>query len=252
MADHHETAKQALKRNIKDYLRPSSYNLTTRLESVNDLTKLDYDLFILDRDCTLTGYHSKERAKEFEHTLQAIGPRAELVSNSSYDEFRRIGEIFSDVMPVSKLVNLRGQEGNHLLRIENGVFSVFQLDQGEVSEVTDQLYVNDRFIGEIAYNFKKPDPRIIRAVVNTNVASLRVPENPRVLMVGDRYLTDIVCGNLAGVDTARVTPYKPFTDALDLIAIRYLLDSPIGNVMSSYMALKKAFRPEKADNLKHS
>ena len=51
-------------------------------------------------------------------------------------------------------------------------------------------------------------------------------------MVGDWYLTDIVAGNLAGIETARVRPYKPLTDKLDLIATRYLLDSPLGNVMS--------------------
>lgn len=56
-------------------------------------------------------------------------------------------------------------------------------------------------------------------------------------MIGDRYLTDIVAGNLARpafatVDTAKVRPHRPFTDKPDLIITRYLLDAPIGAVMS--------------------
>ena len=51
-------------------------------------------------------------------------------------------------------------------------------------------------------------------------------------MVGDRYLTDIVAGNLAGTDTALVQPYEPMSDKFGLVLTRYLLDVPIGGIMS--------------------
>jgi predicted HAD superfamily phosphohydrolase YqeG len=74
--------------------------------------------------------------------------------------------------------------------------------------------------------------------VAVNKQEGRIPRvNPRVLMVGDRYLTDIVAGNLAGIETARVIPYKPFSEDSELfedIGLKFstYFDSAIGAVMS--------------------
>lgn len=84
----------------------------------------------------------------------------------------------------------------------------------------------------ITYNYRKPNPKIIDAVIAANQRFGNLSYyNPKVLMVGDRYFTDIMCGNLAGVDTARVKPYKPLSDKPDLIAMR-AIDSAVGNLMS--------------------
>lgn len=233
MQDHHQTAKQAVKDNLKDYFKSTSYHVNHRLGDVNDLLFLNYDLFILDRDCTLQGYHAKKRVPEFEDTLKIIGSKSELVSNSSYNELLKIRDIYGDIMPVSKLVKFTGEQYPYLLRFTDGKLTVLRMSSlGGYSDVTSLMAQGDKLLIEPSYNFKKPNPEIIRAVIEANTFEKRVSKNPKVLMVGDRYLTDIVAGNLAGVDTARVKPYKPFSDKPDLIAVRYLIDSPIGNIMS--------------------
>lgn len=232
MQDHYQTARQALKENFANYFRPSLYHLNHRLDDVCGLSGLDYDLFILDRDCTLHGYHATKRVPEFEETLKEIGSKSELVSNSSYNELLKIRDVFGDVMPISKLVNFNGFTQPFLLRFIDGKLSVLKIYDSGVSDVTSIMSQGDTLFGSIVYNFKKPNPKIIDAVITANKAAKRIPDQPRVLMVGDRYLTDIVAGNLAGVDTARVKPYKPLTDKPDLIAVRYVLDSPLGNILS--------------------
>ena len=60
----------------------------------------------------------------------------------------------------------------------------------------------------------------------------RIPQkDAKILMVGDAYLTDIVGGNLAGVDTALVNPYHFFSQPLDLLIARSM-DRIIGTVMT--------------------
>ncbi len=197
MSDHHQTAKQALKDNFRDYFKPSSYHVNFRLHDIRDLQNFSlFDLYILDRDCTLQGYHAKTRVPEFEKTLKAIGQKSELVSNSSYDEFLRIRDIFGDIMPVSKLVKLYGTGSPYLLRFTDGKLSIFLIDRPVITDGTSILLQGDKLLGKIEYNYKKPNPKIIEAVININKVKERVPKNPRILMVGDRYLTDIVAGNL--------------------------------------------------------
>lgn len=89
---------------------------------------LDYDLFILDRDCTIQEYHGKKRVPEFEETLKLIGPKAELVSNSSYDELLKIRDLYGDLMTVSKLVKLNGREDKYLLRFVKGKLETLLVD----------------------------------------------------------------------------------------------------------------------------
>jgi len=232
MSDHHQTAKQALKENFGSYFKRDSYKVTHRLKDVNGLAGLDYDLFILDRDCTIQEYHGKKRVPEFEETLKLIGPKAELVSNSSYNELLRIRDLYGDLMPVSKLVKFTEHQDPYLLRFIDGKLNILSMSWlGGYSDVTPLFSQDDTLFLDPSYNFKKPNPEIINEVVAANIFEKRIPENPKVLMVGDRYLTDIVCGNLAGVDTARVKPYKPLSDKPDLIAMR-VIDSTVGNIMS--------------------
>ena len=216
----------------------------TELNDVNGLANLNdqYDLFILDRDGTLQEYHGSQRVTEFENVLKYIAPASELVSNSSFREFLKIGRIYSNLFPVSKLVRFSGGgESPYLLRIRKQELNILRYEQ-ETHSLTDETSrfkgEDNALLDEIVYNDKKPNPLIIHAVIDANIQDERIPENPKTLMVGDRYLTDIVAGNLAGVDTAMVRPYLPLFDTLSLILTRYLLDLPIGFVMSR-MAGKK-------------
>ena len=239
MQDHHQTAKQALKENLINYFKPTSFRVNHRLRDINDLRNLDYDLFILDRDCTLQGYHEKKRVSEFEETLKQIGSKSELVSNSSFNEFLKIRDIFGDVMPISKLIKFNGID--YLIRFDNNKISILRyvrdLNGVTFKDETNKFMCGDKLLHPISYNYKKPNPLTVESAVHINIHNGRIPINSKALMVGDRYLTDIVAGNLAQpvfakVDTARVIPYKPLTDKLDLILIRYLLDSPFGTIMS--------------------
>ena len=231
MANYHETFLQGL-RFFPDYCNPRAFAVTHRLTSVNDLRQIadQYDLLILDRDCTLHGYHENERDAEFEDTLQAIKDKAEIASNSSYGQFVKIGDIFSDLFPVSKLVRLRGDDKPYLVRIVQSEVRLFGYDEGAISEV--QLEDPDILHNMIGYNYKKPNPLILHAIIAANIQQGRIPQDPRVLMVGDAYMTDIVAGNLAVLNTARVKPFKPRTQKLDLLAFRTIVDGPLGALMS--------------------
>jgi hypothetical protein len=236
MPDYLNTVSQS-RRFFREYFRPDSQRVTHRLHSINELGKLSdrYDLFILDRDGTLHEYHSKGRVPEFEDTIKLIGPKSELVSNSSYEEMLRIRDVFKNDMPISKLVKFEESIYPHLLRFENGKLNVYQFD-AEHDKVTEAKYINteDKLHYHIVSTFKKPDPLVIKAVIAVNRTKGRIDNNSKVLMVGDRYLTDIVCGNLAGTDTALVDAYKPFSDPLALIFARYALDYPIGKIMNLF------------------
>ncbi len=240
MADYIQTFKQALSRNLGDLLRPSSYMVTHRLDSVNDLPELmgEYDLFFLDRDCTLQEYHGDSIPEEFAEAIQTIAPMSEIISNSSFDEFLRLGGIFSSIMPVNKLVLLKSHIGGmpNLLRIEDNVLKLFCYSPSE-GTFTDEsrAYGNlEHALGNhITYNFKKPDPLVLHALLDYHGRSRdTVTSIPKALMVGDRYMTDIACGNLAGIDTAKVKPYMPGSDPFGLKIGRYFLDTPVGAIMS--------------------
>jgi hypothetical protein len=233
MQSHHGTFIQALKNQFSSYLKPSSYHVDHRLRDVNGLEGLDYDLFILDRDCTLHGYHAHQRLQALEDTLHHIGPCAEIASNSSYEEVQRIRDVFGDIMPVSKLVKFDGGLPQ-LLRFDHVVLQIFAYDyvNHALWETTSHLCQGDRLLEPIIFEYKKPDPLILESVIDVNMHLKRIPAQPRVLMVGDSYLTYIVAGNLAGVDTAKVAPLRPITAPFELIAFRYLVDIPLGSVMS--------------------
>ena len=87
-------------------------------------------------------------------------------------------------------------------------------------------------MGKIIQNLKKPNPLVLEAVIAVNQHLEHIPpRNQRVLMVGDAYWTDIVGGNLAGVDTALVNPYQFLSQPPDVVMMRSF-DKVIGEVMS--------------------
>lgn len=215
--------------------RPRNFKVNYRLRDVNGLRELvdKYDLFPLDRDCTLQEYHGKREVPEFEETLEAIKGKSEIISNSSFRTFLGIRDVYQD-LPVNKLVRFSGFGCPHLLRIEDGELRIFSyvVPSGTFSDATEELKgPNDSLVHEIEHPYDKPDPLVVRAVIDYNVFNGRVGPDPRTLMVGDAYLTDIVAGNLAGANTARVKPYKPFSNPWWLIAMRGI-DSVVGTGMS--------------------
>jgi hypothetical protein len=236
MSDHHDTVKQAVKNHLLEYFRPRSYRVNYRLKSVGQLSFIEehYDLILLDRDCTLHGYHAQKRLPDFELALQGIKNKCEIISNSSFDEFCRIRDVFGDLFPVSKLVRFAYSEHPHLLRFVDGKLTVIRKDTKEraLEDRSCQLCDGDRLLDRIVYDYRKPDPQIIFTVIAANMNEQKVKEFSRVLMVGDRYLTDIVAGNLAGVHTCIVDAVDPHTETIPLLLGRLLVDIPVGAVMS--------------------
>ncbi|MDO8556116.1 MAG: HAD hydrolase-like protein [Nanoarchaeota archaeon] len=232
MKDHYHTAVQALGSNPAVFLHPDNFRVHHRLSDVTALPSLPYDLFLLDRDGTLQGYHATTRLANFESTLEMLKNKAEIISNSSFDEVRRIRDVFGDVLPIAQVVRLRNICSPVILRFVHGQLSLhlYDLPGGLTRNLIgyDESFVADAIVAR----YKKPDPLVVRAVVALNVNTHRVVHRPRVLMVGDRYLTDVVAGNCAGVNTALVNPVVPRADPLSLWLSRYCLDVPVGCVMS--------------------
>jgi hypothetical protein len=212
---------RAITRQGFEYLKPSSYRVTHRMRTANDLTKFadQYDLILLDRDCAISRYHGPAIEPEFRETLERIAAKSEIISNSSFAEFLRIGDIYSDLIPVSKLVKLKDYDTTKdvLLRIDHQQMDVINADS---LVVMDTLYlpkhdlskakrVDVTFGRHIADEYTKPDPLPLIAVIRYRRQDAAATN---VLMFGDRYLTDVMAGNLCGVDTAKVRSYKPLSE----------------------------------------
>ncbi len=234
MKDHHATALQGAKGHLGDYLTPINYDTLYRLGTINDLWVIrnNYDLHILDADCTLQECHGNRRVQDFERVLNAIARRSEIASNSSFDRMRELRDVFGDIMPISKLVHLKHSHRPILLRFEKGLLHAYDIIGSKAFDVTGIVTAGDTLVCPITHHYKKPDPEIIHSIITVNKELGRIPEKPSVVMVGDRYLTDIVAGNLAGVDTALVKPFMPLSDSWDLILMRYLVDKPFGGFMN--------------------
>jgi len=244
MADHHHTAKQGFKNHREDYKEPENFHVDHHIDDINGLNSIQakYDLIILDRDCTIQKYHGNKRVAEFERTLKNIAYKSEIASNSSFEELLNIRDVFNDIIPVSSLVKFKSSDDPHLLRFNNGHLSVYQFIYGfdshngsginrRIIDKTSEYAQGDVLLDEVVERIKKPSPIIIHSIISYNTEFARVSGLPKVLMVGDRYLTDMVAGNLAGIDTCLVKPYKPMSDKMDLILFRYFYDLPKGRKM---------------------
>ena len=120
-----------------------------------------------------------------------------------------------------------------VLRLDDNQLQIWHYDPvtrraREVKQNHHEAAIHQR----IATSLKKPDPMVLEAVIAVNKRLQRIKEDDKIIMIGDRYQTDIACGNLAGIDTALVKPYRPLSDKLSLILARYLMDAPIGAMMS--------------------
>lgn len=232
--DHFKTVLELLQIPLGDLTAPKNFVPDQKLNSVNDLADLiaDFDLFLLDRDCTLQSYHGTRRPPEFENTLRMIASKSEIVSNSSYDELRRIRDMYGDLMPISKLVKFESDPAElYVLRFMDGNLHVLRWEKsGEFCDVTSHYSGPNEKIPKISCDYRKPQPIVIQSVVNMNRFFKRVPPDPRVAMVGDKYLTDVLCGRLAGVFTLKVMPYEPSSEPLSLRLGRRV-DAAVGALM---------------------
>ena len=231
-------AVRAVTRQGPDYFKRSSYHVDHRFASANDLLSVeqDYDLLVLDRDCAIERHHGGRIEPQFQSTLERIAGKSVILSNSSFGEFCRIGDIYTD-MHVSKLVDLRGRDGEtytSLLDIFKRELSVIDADTFAIYEqYALDKFDKDAFAARITAEYTKPDPRPLNATIQLQ-KFLRHKALGKVLMFGDRYFTDIMCGNLAGTDTAIVKPYKPFSEIKrpHLLLFMRPLEMTYGELMS--------------------
>ncbi|MBI5391238.1 HAD hydrolase-like protein [Candidatus Woesearchaeota archaeon] len=239
MADFNHTFKQALNGGVRRFFTPQNYRVTHHLEDVRSLEPLvaEYDLIILDRDCTLQPYHGRQRVADFEPILEKIAEKAAIVSNSDFEEFKRIGQLYGHLFPIHKLIGISEEpESTFLLNYQNGEISLWYYNppQHMLHDATPEFLEGNQFKEgvTITHHYKKPDPLPLRAVRDLRIHRKKIsPINPKILMVGDSYWTDIMAGNLAGFDTARVVPYMPASQPFVLRFLKTPLDSVAGYVM---------------------
>jgi hypothetical protein len=132
---------------------------------------------------------------------------------------------------VSKLVRFHdGGEKPFLLRFSPEL-KVYRYEPDGFVDVTMACDLEDVCGPKISYNYKKPEPITVEAVVDFNRQIGKIPDGGKILGVDDRWLTGIIAANLAKIEAAKVKPYSPFSDKIDLIAMRYLVDSPMGWLM---------------------
>ena len=225
---------------VKSFI--AQYHVDFRLKDLNGLAAIanDFDLIGLDRDGTTSVFHGSKPDGRIIETLLAIAPKAEKISNSSFDGLKRIRDIYGALMPVSKMVGFGILKEPHLLRFNRGGglrVLKYLPTQGIFYDCTEQLVSGDRLLEKITSQYQKPNPLVLLAVVALAKQEKRIPEkNPRVLYVGDKYSTDVRCANQAGVEAARVPTMGQFSDLrewrIDYVAARLLFDLPFGGFMS--------------------
>lgn len=262
-------------------INPLNFRVQHRTKSVNDLVNIekDYDIIFLDRDITLAKYHGP-REPEFDSTLERIANKSELVSNSSFMEFLKIGSFYSKDFPVSKVVKFKGMGDKktvYALRIKDNKLSVFRYDPTEkpgikaslnkmfgeivdynavpcVENVTKQFVHKDNNILDSDGNLRKDllkykiskkinkiNPLVFTTVKDVGIFEGRYGRDPKTLAIGDLYTTDVMGANRAGIHAAINKPFHPLSDKWYLIPSRYILNNVYGELMSRIgNSLKKA------------
>lgn len=209
------TTISALSNHATSYFNPQNYRTTHQLRDIRDLTEIAerYDIIFLDRDCTTTDYHGHV-PREFSPTLKRLAPKIEVTSNSSLRQFDFMGtEVFRNWFSVSKVLQFsQTGEAPYLLRYNQGKLEVHWFDPKtkKVEDATNCLVENrnlkDKIVNPSRYN--KPDPTVLEAIIALGQKQDPTLTSPRALIVDDRFLTGIIAGNLAGIDTAIVSPYQ--------------------------------------------
>lgn len=218
------------------------YHVDYRLRDLNGLGLIadDFDLIGLDRDGTTSVFHGSKPDDTIRDTLLAIAPKAEMISNSSFDGLKKIRDIYGLLMPVSKMVGFGILKEPHLLRFDRGGglrVLKYLPTQGIFYDCTAQLVTGDRLLEKITSQYQKPNPLVLLAVVALAKQEKRIlQESPRVLYVGDKYSTDVRCANQAGAKAALVPTMGQFSDLqewrIDYVAARLFFDLPFGGFMS--------------------
>lgn len=147
---------------------------------------------VWDVDGTLMSYHDTEVASEFREQVRgffASGPGTHaILSNASEERFEILGKIFPEV-PVLRAYRLDGQIVlRHLL-------------EGRDTHTPEEL---EALRARGAKQIRKPD----RALLDYALQCLNVQDPQKVVMVGDQYLTDVACANLAGTQSVKVATYR--------------------------------------------
>ena len=247
---------------LKELFDYRNYHVDYRLDDIMELEGIakDFDLIVLDRDGTTGGYHASQPDGRFVKILEKIKGKSEMVSNSSYDTMIKINEIYGDLMPVAKLVRVGifasidddepDDECDILFRFVDKSLRAYEVLDNRLMDCTDEFCTKNVPRGfSLGYfgtkhQYKKPDPRVLEAVVDLAKQEERIPkDNPRVLMVGDKYCMDVACGNRAGFKTAKVKTQGQLSDLkegrVDYILGRVLFDTPFGWMMSKIAEMRR-------------
>ncbi|MFH1505861.1 MAG: hypothetical protein ABIE94_02635, partial [archaeon] len=193
--------------NKGNYADPSNYHVGQRLSSVEGLHNLPADLFILDYDHTLSPTTHGLVYPPMVDTLQELGPRAQIDSTYSIDEMKMVRDHMVQAgvqcVPLNKLVRFEGLRGPHLIRFVEGELQVWQYyeEQRELFDLTKVMCSGDKLDPTIEYDYVKPNPLIVRALFDlykhqTKSSGGRVPKRPRIDVVGNSYVLDVVSANL--------------------------------------------------------
>ena len=173
---------------------------------------------IVDVDNTLAGYHGTKVDDTLASAFAQLCERYSVVilSNSDEARFCELGTVFPDI-PVlrayeGRTAELRWHNFRAYRRLLGGVSTLDSTPYfGSSQEVrsihqTDSRGLHPRLTYYRA--LRKPNPLLF----NYAQRELGIDDPRKVVVIGDRYSTDISGGNQAGMYTIKVTPLRPETE----------------------------------------
>jgi len=253
---------------VRDYKREmfargSNCQADCRRVSVGDIGDLvnKHDIVVADREFTFEKGEEKSWEERFQPILEFIAKQAkgEMLSISSFGDFLESGEAYKDFLPANKLVTFKGYAGMYLLRYTVGGLNILSYDptkpvlerfEDETNRFLDGCIPPESLGAFIDEQYEKPDPRVLKAVIDHAVDTGKAPEHPKVLMVGDMYAADVILANLykqqfgdeADVHSCLVKSYGLLHEKRPTILITRIIDRSLGNLFSFCTDTKKHIR----------
>lgn len=193
--------------------------------SVNEITpeflkEKGIEAIIWDVDGTLMGYHGLEVDHTIKEAYGALsGFEQVILSNSGERRFLELGGIFPEI-PVLRLYEKKSDPNIVAERKLLGGQGFFVVDYGEGRGSLNEngnigAYVNGQNIINGYRALKKPNPKLIEYAMKV----MGIDDPAKVAMIGDKAMTDIVGGNMAGVYTIQI--YPPLRAGMDTKLIRW-------------------------------
>jgi HAD superfamily phosphatase (TIGR01668 family) len=179
--------------------------------SVNEITpefleERGIEGVIWDVDGTLMGYHATEIDSSIKSAYNALSDVKQVVlSNCGEQRFLELGQILQEI-PVLRMYENRstGEIGERKLFDGGSKLFIDHSSSGSYNGFGNiSSYNGKKPIVLNGYRaIKKPDTRLIEYAMR----EMGIEDHAKVAMVGDKAITDIVGGNMAGVYTIQVFP----------------------------------------------